>query len=441
MNLLDKIHNKSVQIAVLGMGYVGLPLALEFAEAGFTVFGIDLLQEKIDQLRMGKSHIRDIPSARVHEAVKSGKFQVASDNKILSKVDAAIICVQTPIKNNQVPDLSYVQASVEMIKPYFHRQMLIILESTTYPGTTEEYIGKEFARMGFLAGKDYYLCYSPERVDPGNPTYGIPNTPKVVGGMTGDCAMIGKALYEQIIENVVMVSGPKVAEMTKLLENTFRSINIGFINEMARLCEELGIDIWEVIEAASTKPFGFMPFFPGPGIGGHCIPLDPLYLSWQAKKSNFYSKFIELAQEINKTMPRYTVGKMMDILNEHGKSLANSKILLLGMAYKPNIDDLRESPSLDVYELLMNKGAKVDFHDFFIRSFVDEAGVERHSIPKLTKHSLTHYDCVVILTAHSQYDIPFIAKSSRIVFDCRNATKGLSEKNVYKIGSNKRGTV
>lgn len=436
MILLDNIHNRSIKIAVLGMGYVGLPLALEFVKAGFTVFGVDLLQEKIDKLRQGESYIKDIPSANVHKAVQSGKFQPTSERGILSNADAVMICVPTPIHNNQVPDLSYIQASVEMIKEHFHQPMLIILESTTYPGTTEEFIEKEFDKMGFAAGKDYYLCYSPERIDPGNTKYGIHNTPKVIGGLTEKCAMIGKALYEQIIDNVVLVSGLKTAEMTKLLENTFRSINIGFINEMAKLSEQLGIDIWEVIEAASTKPFGFMPFFPGPGIGGHCIPLDPLYLSWKAKKTNFYSKYIELAQEINKTMPRFVVCKIMEILNEYAKCLAKSKILLLGAAYKQNTDDIRESPNLEVFELLINKGAIVDYHDFYVSSFVDDKGVERYSIPKLTKNNLSRYDCVVILTAHSQYEFSFIVKNSQVVFDCRNATKGLNNKHVYKMGSN-----
>ncbi|QYR24184.1 nucleotide sugar dehydrogenase [Paenibacillus sp. sptzw28] len=417
------------------MGYVGLPLAIEFVTAGFQTWGIDLSQQKVKLLRQGKSYIQDIPSTRVQNAVNSGKFHPTTDSGILSETDTVIVCVPTPIKNNQEPDLSYIQLSVDMIKLHLHDNMLIILESTTFPGTTEEFFEKEFSKLGYSAGKDYYLCYSPERIDPGNKKFNLRNTPKVIGGTTGACAAVGSLLYETILDRVVLVSTPKAAEMTKLLENTFRSVNIGFINEMARLSEELGVNIWEVIDAAATKPFGFMPFFPGPGIGGHCIPLDPLYLSWKAKKSNFYSKYIELAQEVNKTMPRIVINKMMDILNESGMSMKNSKILLLGMAYKPDLDDIRESPNLDVFNLLVMKGAKVDYHDFFVKSFVDDKGNRRNSIKNITKRNLKGYDCVVILTRHSHYDFPLIVESSKVVFDCRNATKGLAEGNIYKLGS------
>jgi UDP-N-acetyl-D-glucosamine dehydrogenase len=435
MDVLDKIRGRSASVAVLGLGYVGLPLALEFAEAGFTVYGIDVSAEKTELLRQGKSYIRDVPPQRVKEALASGKLRLASEPDALALADAVVICVPTPIKHNQQPDLSYIQASVETIKPRLHPQMLIVLESTTYPGTTEECLEKEFRQAGYVPGQDYYLCYSPERIDPGNRKYGIRNTPKVIGGTTDACLAAGKALYETVADRVVTVSSPKAAEMTKLLENTFRSVNIGFVNEMARLSEELGIDIWEVIAAASSKPFGFMPFYPGPGIGGHCIPLDPLFLAWRAKRAHFYSKFIELAQESNQSMPRYVVHRLMEILNDYGKCLAGSRLLLLGMAYKPDQDDLRESPNLEIFGLLADRGAAVDYHDFYIESFTDESGIKRHSIPELTEERLSGYDCVVILTAHRSYDFGFVVRHSRAVFDCRNASAGLKDQHVYRLGA------
>src|SRR5690625_908149 len=355
-NNMEKIEDRTLKVGVLGLGYVGLPLALEFAKAGYETFGIDTDQEKVDLLLNSESYIHDIINEEI-KGVLNNKFFPTSDVSKISELDAISICVPTPLTKSYQPDMSYIGEACNSIRQYINEGLIIILESTTYPGTTEELFEKKLSEDGYIAGKEYFLCYSPERVDPANKTYNTKNTPKVLGGTTKKCMELGVALYDQIIDTLVPVSSTKVAEMSKLLENTFRSVNIAFVNEMALLCDKLGIDIWETIDAAATKPFGFMKFQPGPGIGGHCIPLDPMYLSYKAKESNFYSQFIEVAQEVNKSMPNYVINKISDGLNEITKPIRDSKILLMGMAYKPDTNDVRESPGLEVYELLKEKGA------------------------------------------------------------------------------------
>ncbi|PNP89416.1 UDP-N-acetyl-D-glucosamine dehydrogenase, partial [Listeria newyorkensis] len=342
----EKINTKNGTVGVIGLGYVGLPLAIEFAEAGYNVIGFDIHAGKVNQLMQGDSYIIDITNQKLATVVQSAHFTPTTDFSKLSEVDAVCICVPTPLTKSQEPDMSYIIAAVTEIKRYMKPGMLITLESTTYPGTTEELIQAEIEALGYRVGEDFFLCFSPERVDPGNKTFQTKNTPKVLGGTTPNCCQLGEALYSKVIDHVYLVSSTKVAEMTKLLENTFRSINIAFINEMAMLCEALDMNIWEVVDAAATKPFGFMKFTPGPGIGGHCIPLDPMYLSWKAKGANFFSRFIELAQETNKKMPEQVIHKVSQALNSAYKSMRGSKVLVLGMAYKPDIDDVRESPAL-----------------------------------------------------------------------------------------------
>ncbi|HHQ2480329.1 TPA: nucleotide sugar dehydrogenase [Bacillus cereus] len=431
--LYSKLENREAKIGVIGLGYVGLPLAVEFAGAGYKVLGLDIDEEKIEKLNEGISHIIDVKSNQVKDIVKSGYFKVSTNFEELSKVDIVIICVPTPLTNSYEPDLSYINSAVLKIKTYIRPGTMIILESTTYPGTTEEVIEASLAEGGYTVGDDYFLCYSPERVDPGNKYHKTKNTPKVLGGTTENCKKIGRILYESIVENVVVVSSPKVAEMSKLLENTFRSINIAFINEMSLLCEKVGIDIWETIDAASTKPFGFMKFTPGPGIGGHCIPLDPMYLSWKAKESNFFSRFIELAQEINQTMPQYVINKIASALNLYEKPIKKSKILLLGMAYKEDIDDLRESPGLKIYDLLLKNGATVEYCDPLALNFYDKNAYKVSSVP-LEYENLNKYDCVVMITKHSHFDMDKIVQNSELIVDTRNAFNSYNNKNIVKLG-------
>ncbi|ETT29480.1 nucleotide sugar dehydrogenase [Paenibacillus sp. FSL H7-0942] len=431
--LLNAIENKEAVLGVVGLGYVGLPLAVEMVNQGFTVIGIDLDASKVESIYQGDSYIHDISSDELKKVMQSGRFQPTTDYSMLRVIDALSICVPTPLSENQDPDTSYIETVVDQIKLHMKPGMLITLESTTYPGTTEELIQQQLDKIGQEAGKDYFLCFSPERVDPSNGRFTTFNTPKVIGGTTEACLKLGTALYGKYVETVVPVSSPKVAEMSKLLENTFRSVNIAFVNEMAMMCDRMGIDIWEVIDAAATKPFGFMPFYPGPGIGGHCIPLDPMYLSWKAKGFRFYSKFIELAQSTNDNMPYYVLNKTSTILNEYAKSVRKSNILLLGMSYKPNIADLRESPGLEVYELFKESGANVSYYDPHADSFQDKHGETVHS-EAFNLEQFKKYDCIVLITNHS--DLPYfdIAEMGVPILDTRNAFRSYTHPHIYKIG-------
>lgn len=432
--LKQKLQNKTGKIGVIGLGYVGLPLSMEMVRGGFTVYGIDLSLDKVESLNRGVSYIQDVPSPSVADAVQSGAFIPTTDYGVTRMLDVISICVPTPLSENQDPDTSFIKSVVRELKKHMKKGVLIILESTTYPGTTEELIQFELEKQGLQAGKDYFLCFSPERVDPGNRNYNTYNTPKVIGGTTEACKELGVFLYSHVVKTVVPVSSPKVAEMSKLLENTFRSINIAFVNELAMMCDKMEIDVWEVIRAASTKPFGFMPFYPGPGIGGHCIPLDPMYLSWKAKEFRFYSKFIELAQSINDNMPDYVVQKASQVLNLYAKSIRNSKVLILGMAYKADVDDLRESPGLKVYELLKENGAFVEYYDPYATSFLDEQGNTVYSV-KYDPAAFARYDCMVFITNHRCFSYHELAALGVPIIDNRNAFAGIQSDNIYKLGT------
>ncbi|PEI95134.1 UDP-N-acetyl-D-glucosamine dehydrogenase [Bacillus pseudomycoides] len=435
--LKEKIGNRNAKVGVIGLGYVGLPLAVELSKAGYNVYGIDLDNKKVDKLLNNNSYIIDISNEEIEFINKSYQFTPTSNFEIIKELDAVSICVPTPLTKSQEPDMNYIIAVMNEIKNYMHKGLLITLESTTYPGTTEELIEEELNNQGYMVGEDYFLCFSPERVDPGNQHYNTKNTPKVLGGTTEKCTELGVNLYSSFIDTVVPVSSPKVAEMSKLLENTFRSINIAFINEMAMLCDKLGIDIWETVDAANTKPFGFMKFTPGPGIGGHCIPLDPMYLAWKAKGSNFFSRFIETAQEINKHMPEYVYNKVSYALNTHQKSVMGSRLLLLGMAYKPDIDDLRESPGLEIYKLLRDSGARVEYNDPYAHSFKDEYGEKVDSVA-LDYSSLAEYDCVILITNHKAYNDTMVVKNSKLIVDTRNAFKEFDDTKIIKLGANEK---
>lgn len=431
--LLEAIESKNAVLGVVGLGYVGLPLAVEMVKQGFKVVGIDLDSSKIEKILRGESYIHDISSETLAEVVATGRFKPTTDYSSLREIDAISICVPTPLSENQDPDTSYIVTVVDQIKRYMKKGILITLESTTYPGTTEELIQRELEALGYVVGEDFFLCFSPERVDPSNTKFNTYNTPKVIGGTTEACLALGNALYSKYVQTVVPVSSPKVAEMSKLLENTFRSVNIAFVNEMAMMCDRMGIDIWEVIDAAKTKPFGFMPFYPGPGIGGHCIPLDPMYLSWKAKGFRFYSQFIELAQSTNDNMPYYVVNKTSKIMNEYAKSIKKSKILILGMAYKPDIADLRESPGLEVYELYKDSGAAVEYYDPYATSFRDKNGVTVQSV-EYNLDKFKTYDCIVLVTNHTNLDYGAIAHLGVPIVDTRNAFRDFKLPHIYKIG-------
>jgi UDP-N-acetyl-D-glucosamine dehydrogenase len=427
-NLLKRLNDKTATVAVLGLGYVGLPLAVAFAEAGYKVIGIEPMATKVDSLNQGKSYILDVSSETVARLVKAGKLEATSDFSALKKVDAVSICVPTPLRKTGDPDLSFIVSANEELAKYIHPGMVIVLESTSYPGTTREMtLHRLEEASGLKAGKDFFLAFSPERVDPGRKDYNTLTTPKVIGGITPDCGEVAATWYATAIQKVVLVSSAEVAEMAKLLENTFRMINIGLVNELALMCERLGVDVWEVIDAAATKPFGFMKFTPGPGLGGHCIPIDPLYLSWKLKSLNYTARFIELASEINTNMPRYVVSRVQDAMNDEGKALKGSSLLVLGAAYKPDIDDLRESPALDVIHLLKQKGAKVSYHDPFVPHIKVEQ-TEFDSVPDLMD-AVRKADCVVIVTNHSSYDYAAILKEAKLIFDTRNATGKLGRDN------------
>ncbi|HOW28616.1 MAG TPA: nucleotide sugar dehydrogenase [Elusimicrobiota bacterium] len=425
--MFDKlISSKKIRIGILGQGYVGLPLAVEFAKKGLSVTGFEVDPKKVQQLNKGISHIQDIPSTTLQSILRLGTYQATADFKKLSNMDVVIICVPTPLRKTKDPDLSYVVNATQLTGQYLRRNQLIILESTTYPGTTREILLPLFSKKGFQVGKDFFLAFSPERVDPGNKKYGIHNTPKVVGGMTPKCTKYAVAVYSAIVDKVLPVSSPESAEMVKLLENTFRAVNIGLVNEVAIMCDKLKINVWEVIDSAATKPFGFMPFYPGPGIGGHCIPLDPHYLSWKLKTLNFYARFIELAGDINSHMPEYVVRKTTDALNDRQKSIKGSRILVLGVAYKRDIGDVRESPALDVIELLKSKGALVNYHDPYVKDLTILNHTLR-SVP-LTSNVLRKQDCVILITDHTSFNMADVARQAQLVIDTRNAARKVSRR-------------
>jgi UDP-N-acetyl-D-glucosamine dehydrogenase len=417
--LLAKAKDRSALFGIVGLGYVGLPLAMELVRAGYRVLGFDISKRVVDALNAGRSHIQDIPSDAVAKAVSAGKFSATNDLSRLSEPDAISIAVPTPLSKTKDPDVSYVLSATESIKKTLRRGQLVILESTTYPGTTRELMLPALESTGLKVGEDFFLAFSPERVDPGNPKYNTRNTPKVVGGITPNCLQVTVALYEPAIEHVVSVTSTEAAELVKILENTFRSVNIGLVNEMAIVCDKLGVDVWEVIDAAATKPFGFMKFTPGPGVGGHCIPLDPHYLAWKMRTLNYRTRFIELAGEINAEMPEYWVARVADKLNDQGKAVRGSTVLVLGVAYKKDIDDIRESPALDVIRLLEQRGAVVKYHDPHVPK-LHEDGVELESVA-LTADLLHGTDCVVIVTDHTGLDYPLVAREAKLVVDTRHA--------------------
>jgi UDP-N-acetyl-D-glucosamine dehydrogenase len=428
--LENKIRTKTARVGIVGLGYVGLPLAVEFGKAGFAITGIDLDAAKVAQINAGVSYIQDVSTDDVHDLTARRKLSATADFSVISELDTINICVPTPLRKTKDPDMSYIVSACQEIAKYFHPGMLVILESTTYPGTTEEVVLPMLAQNGLIPGRDFFLCFSPERVDPGNPNFQTRNIPKVVGGHTAACTEMGKLFYSQALQNVVPVSSTQVAEMVKLLENTFRMINIGLANEMAMMCDRMGIDVWEVIDAAATKPFGFMPFYPGPGLGGHCIPIDPFYLSWKTKQAGIEARFIELAGYINGQMPHFVIDKIQNALNDVSKPVKGSHIHVCGVAYKKDIDDVRESPALDIIQLLQRRGAKVTFSDPYVSKIRIEGG-ELHSSEMAS--SLAECDCAVIITNHTSVDYDEIVRKAPLVVDTRNALKGRSGPNIVRL--------
>jgi len=428
--LEEKIRNRSARVGVVGLGYVGLPLAAEFAKAGFSVTGIDVNESKVAGINRGESHVQDVPGDVVASLVKAGKLRATADFAAVAELDTVNICVPTPLRKTKDPDMSYIVAACQEIAKYIHPGMLLILESTTYPGTTDEVLRPMFERPDLLPGGEFFLCFSPERVDPGNPKYQTANIPKVVGGATPACTAMGKLFYEQALETVVPVSSTQVAEMVKLIENTFRMINIGMVNELALMCDHIGINVWEVIDAAATKPFGFMPFYPGPGLGGHCIPIDPFYLSWKTRQAGIEARFIDLAGYINGQMPRFVVDKVQNALNDHAKPLRGSHVHILGVAYKKNIDDVRESPALDIIHLLHGRGAWVTYSDPYVPS-VRTDGLELSS--EAPEAQVAVADCVLIVTDHGAFDYAGLVDRARLIVDTRNALKGFVSEKIVRL--------
>ncbi len=434
MDLIQKIKKNDFKVGIIGLGYVGLPLALEFSKKNICVLGFDLDNEKIIHINKNKkSYIKHIPSDKIAREVERKTFFATTDFSRINEIDVVIICVPTPLNANREPDLSYVINSTIEISKYMKKDQMISLESTTYPGTTDEDILRILEEGGYKVGKDFYLCFSPEREDPNNPDYSTSTIPKVIGGVTPKCTKVGTMVYSKVIEKVVTVSSARAAEATKLLENIYRSINIALVNELKIVFDRMNIDIWEVIKAASTKPFGFTPFYPGPGLGGHCIPIDPFYLTWKAREYEISTKFIELAGEVNTYMPYFVVEKVMFALNRNFKHINGARILILGLAYKKDIDDIRESPSLKLIELLQDKGAKVDYNDDYVKEIpkLRKYSFNKKSV-KITKTNLAKYDLVLLSTDHSYYDYGFILQNSKLIVDTRNAFGKYKSKKIYK---------
>ena len=428
--LKKKIAGKSAQVGVVGLGYVGLPLVVEYAKAGFTVTGIDVQEGKVAEVNAGRSYVGDVSSEELAEFVAAGRIRATTEFSALAKLDTVNICVPTPLRKTKDPDMSFVSDACHAIREHLHPGLLVILESTTYPGTTEEFVLPLLADSGLKVGEDFFLCFSPERVDPGNPRYQTKNIPKVVGGTTEVCTEIGALFYQQALETVVPVSSTQVAEMVKLLENTFRMINIGLVNEMALMCGRIGVNVWEVIDAAATKPFGFMPFYPGPGLGGHCIPIDPFYLSWKTRQAGIEARFIDLAGYINGQMPMFVVEKVQNALNDHAKAVKGSHIHLLGMAYKRDIDDVRESPAVDIAHLLLRLGARITYSDPHVPEVsLDGEKCESADLDEMTAAA----DCVVILTDHSTVDYAAVLERAKLVVDTRNALKGFNSGKIVRL--------
>ena len=432
--ILEKIETRMARAGVIGLGYVGLPLTVAIAHAGFRVTGIDICSEKIERLKQGISDVPDVTNEVLAPLIRSGQIQVTTDFSVLRELDTVNICVPTPLRENRTPDMQFITAAVEQVAQHLHPEQLIILESTTYPGTTEEIIlpelnahfSKGTSPDTTHVGRDFYLAFSPERIEPGNSTYSMTNTPKIIGGVTPQCTHVAETFYAQFINKTHTVSSPRTAEMVKLLENTFRSVNIGLINEVALICDRMDLDVWEIIDAAATKPFGFMPFYPGPGLGGHCIPIDPHYLSWKAQMYQYHARFIELATEINSEMPKHVVDKIIHALNLQRKPLNGAKLLILGIAYKKDIGDIRESPALEVIRLILDKKADFLYHDPYVKDLsLDDRNIY-HSEP-LTADLVENADCVVILTDHDVVDYRWLVEHAQLVVDTRNATRGVKK--------------
>ena len=434
--LLDLVRSRRAKTGVIGLGYVGLPLAVEFGRAGFSAVGVDLDARKVDAINDGRSYIDDVPTAHVAELRAAGRLRATTDFDVLAEVDTINICVPTPLRKTKDPDMSYIVNSVEAIAKRLRPGQLIILESTTYPGTTDELVLPMLEKSGLKGGKDFFLAFSPERVDPSNRSFNTHNIPKVIGGLSEDCTELASALYDGAIKTIVPVSSPRVAEMVKLLENTFRAVNIGMVNELALMCDRMGIDVWEVVKAAATKPFGFMPFYPGPGLGGHCIPVDPFYLSWKARESGFEARFIELAGAVNGNMPHYVVSLMSEALNSVRKPLNGSKVLVAGIAYKKDVDDIRESPALDLLHLLRDRGTELSYTDPFVPKLAAREwpnGIDLVNVD-VTKAAAEEFDCVVVVTDHTQFDYDQLQRVAKTVVDTRNAIKTPGPK-VVRLGA------
>lgn len=430
VTLAEKIRTRTAAAGVIGLGYVGLPLAMEFAEAGFAVTGFDADAGKVGELNFGRSYIQDVCSATVAQNLAAGRFRATVDFSALAELDTVIIAVPSPLGKSKDPDMSFVISAAEQVAKYVHPGMLVVLESTTYPGTTEEILFPMLEASGLKVGLDIFLCFSPERVDPGNPLYKTRNIPKIVGGITPQCTKMGELFYSTALDRIIPVSNSSVAEMVKLLENTFRMINIGLANEIAMICSRMGLDVWEVIDAAATKPFGFMPFYPGPGLGGHCIPIDPFYLSWKSKQAGAEARFIELAGSINGQMPRYVVDRIQDALNMRAKPLLGAHVHIAGVAYKRDVEDLRESPALDIILLLEKRGAKVTYSD----PHVPLLRLNGHSLQSIhLTNTAAIADCVAIVTDHTAFDYPALVNQAQLIFDTRNALRGITSGNIVRL--------
>ena len=427
--LAEKIRARTARVGIIGLGYVGLPLAVEFANAGFSVTGIDVSEDKVGKVNAGESYVGDIPTATLAGLAQAGKLRATADFSAIAELDTINICVPTPLRKTKDPDMSYIVSACQEIARHFHPGLLVVLESTTYPGTTEELVLPMLEASGLKVGTDFFLCFSPERVDPGNPAFQTRNIPKVVGGVTAACTEMGRLFYSQALETVVPVSSTQVSEMVKLLENTFRMINIGLVNEIAMMCDRIGINVWEVIDAAATKPFGFMPFYPGPGLGGHCIPIDPFYLSWKTKQAGIEARFIELAGYINGQMPHFVVDKVQNALNDAGKPVKGSHIHIMGVAYKRDIDDMRESPALDIALLLQKRGGKITYSDPHVPKLRLE-GLNLDAQPETTAAAA---DCVVIITDHTAFDYKGLAQNAKLIVDTRNALRGVKSENIVRL--------